>query len=389
LSRHHNGLRPETRIVHSAEGAGNYLAAETVGPATQRASTVLVPDAASLYDPHRPTYGRQGLASQKSMARAMCELEGASFCQLYSSGLAAVTHTLLSVLKSGDTILVTDGIYDPVRSFCKTVLIRFGVTTIYYPADASVDEIMALATPQTTALLIESPASLTFEMVDVAALASACRARGVICLMDNTWGAGLSFKPLAHGVDISIQALTKYVCGHSDVFLGAACTNDEKLADQIYVTQKFAGFHVSPDDAYQGLKGLRTLPVRYAHHGQSGLTVARWLQHRPEVARVIHPALPGDAGHALWKRDYTGACGLFSFELKDTIKDKAEAFLNALELFGLGFSWGGFESLAILCRPERTARPAKTGPIVRLHVGLEAPEDLIADLEQAFETLKA
>ena len=379
----------ETRLVHAAAGAGGRLPAESVGPAIQKASTVLMPNAASLYDHNRPTYGRQGMASQKALADAICDLEGAQFCQLYGSGLAAATGALLSVLKAGDTLLVTDGVYHPVRLFCDEFLNRFGIATDYYPADAAPDQIMALAKAQTRLILIESPASLTFEMTDVPALAAMARARGILTMADNTWGAGLSFRPLEHGVDMSMQALTKYVCGHSDVFLGSVCTNNPRVEADLKRAMIIAGFAVSAEDAYQGLRGLRTLPTRFARHGESGLIVARWLQTRPEVARVLHPALPENLGHDIWRRDYQGTCGLFGVELVAMPHDKVEAILNNLKLFGLGFSWGGFESLAILSRPTRTVSQWKGGPLIRLHIGLESPADLIEDLRQALDMVCA
>ena len=380
-------LTEATRLVHAARGAGAVLPAETVGPAVQRGSTVLVPDVKALYASDRPTYGRQGLASQKAMQAAMCELEGATYCQLYNSGLAAVTGALMSILTTGDVLLVTDGVYGPVRRFCDGFLARFGVRTVYYPADGSVEDILALAPPQTRALLIESPASLTFEMIDAPALAAACRARDIITLADNTWAAGLAFKPLQHGVDISIQALTKYVCGHSDAFLGSACVRDPKLEAEIRKTMVDAGFSVSGEDAALGLRGLRTLKTRYEAQGAAGLKVAEWMAAQPEVARILHPAMAHDRGHGLWRRDYAGTCSLFGVELKNFSSARVEAMLNGLELFGLGFSWGGFESLTILSKPVKTLAPWTSGPLIRLHVGLEDPDDLIADLRRGLDRL--
>ena len=384
-----NGFKVETRLVHAATGAGARLSAETVGPPIQKASTVLVPDAASLYAYDRPSYGRQGLASQHALNAALCDLEKANHCQLYGSGLLAVTGALMSVLATGDEILVTDGVYQPVRRFCDGFLKRFGVTTRYYPSGATADQIMALATPKTRLILIESPCSLTFELTDVSALTSAARSRGVLTLMDNTYAAGFAFKPLDHGVDLSMQSLTKYVCGHSDTFLGSVCTRRADLWDMVKTTMIDAGFAVAPEDAYQGLRGLRTLATRFPRHAESGLVVANWLQTRDEVARVLHPALPTHPQHELWRRDYTGTGGLFGVELQPMPTSKVEAFLNTLKLFGLGFSYGGFESLAILSKPTRTASPWTGSPLIRLNVGLEAPEDLIADLAQAFDAVRA
>jgi len=379
----------DTRMVHAAAGAGASLPAETVGPAIQKASTVLLPNTAALFDQSRPTYGRQGLASQMALARGMCELENASFCQLYGSGLAAITGALMSVLEAGDTILVTDGVYQPVRRFCTGLLRRFGVQTIFYPVDAEAEEILALAPPQTRLILLESPASQTFEMVDVPAVARLARERGILTLLDNTWAAGLVFRPLDHGVDLSAQALTKYVCGHSDVFLGSVCVNNTELEAKLRQTMIDAGFSVTGDEAYQGLRGLRTLPTRFARHASSAMEVACWLQRQPEVARVLYPAMPQDRFHALWRRDYSGACGLFSVELQPMPDAMVERLLDGLKLFGLGFSWGGFESLATLARPSRTARQWTGGPIVRLSVGLESPGDLIADLDQALTRIRS
>lgn len=379
----------ETRIVHSAAGAGASLPAETVGPAIQKASTILLPNTAALFDSSRPNYGRQGLASQMALSQAMCELENARFCQLYGSGLAALTGALVSVLAAGDVILVTDGVYQPVRRFCDGQLQRFGVRTIFYPADASPDAILAICPPETRLILIESPASQTFEMTDVPQLARLARARGILTLMDNTWAAGLAFRPLEHGVDLSAQALTKYVCGHSDVFLGSVCVNDPALEHALRQTMIDAGFAVTGEDAYQGLRGLRTLPTRFARHAASALEVARWFQQQPETARVLYPALPQDRFHALWKRDYDQACGLFGVELNPMPEAEVERFLDGLRLFGLGFSWGGFESLATLSRPTRTASPWTGGPLVRFSIGLESPGDLIADLDQALTRLRA
>jgi cystathionine beta-lyase len=373
----------ETRIVHAAAGAGASLPAETVGPAIQKASTVLLPNTAALFDTSKPTYGRQGLASQMALSQAMCELENARFCQLYGSGLAALTGALLSVLKAGDVILVTDGVYQPVRRFCGGLLRRFGVRTIFYPADATPDAILALAPPETRLILIESPASQTFEMTDTPTLTRLARDRGILTLMDNTWAAGFAFRPLDHGVDMSAQALTKYVCGHSDVFLGSVCVNDPALETQLRHTMIDAGFAVTGEDAYQGLRGLRTLPTRFDRHAASALEVARWFQQQPETARVLYPALPEDRFHSLWKRDYDRACGLFGVELNPMSDARVERFLDSLRLFGLGFSWGGFESLATLSRPTRTASPWTGGPLVRFSIGLESPGDLIADLDQA------
>jgi cystathionine beta-lyase len=303
-----------------------------------------------------------------------------------------MSAALLALLKAGDEVLAVDSAYRPTRRFSDTVLARFGVTTRWYdPADTA-EALAAQFTDKTRAVILESPGSLSFEIQDVPAIAAACRARGVLTIIDNTWGAGLLFKPLAHGVDVSVQSLTKYVCGHADVFMGSAATLDPKLGKALEEGIHDIGWAVSPDDAYQALRGLRTLETRLRAHEAAGLEVARWLAHQPLVARVLHPALEDAPGHALWKRDFLGANGLFAFELAPGPLSAAEAMLDALQVFGLGFSWGGFESLAIHCDPQvsnRHFKPKTAGPLMRLHVGLESPADLIADLARALEAYDA
>ncbi|MGR4865638.1 cystathionine beta-lyase [Caulobacter sp. LARHSG274] len=382
----------ETRLIRKgAPAKGGTSLARTVNPPVQRGSTVLLPNAASLYDDGQLTYGITGLSSPAALQAALAELEGSPDVTLYPSGLAAITGVMLALLKAGDEILVVDSAYRPTRRFCDRVLTRFGVATTYYDPALSPEAVMALCTPRTRLILLEAPGSLTFEMQDIPALAAAANQRGVLTLIDNTWAAGFYFKPLAHGVTISVQALTKYVGGHSDVFMGSAATADNVIGNQLGDAMWDIGWSVSPDDAYTVLRGLRTLAVRLPRHQENGLAVARWLQGRPEVARVLHPALEGDPGHALWKRDFTGACGLFGLVLKPAPEKAVHAFLDALELFGLGFSWGGYESLAIHCDPQLKNRnvPVRLeGPLLRLHVGLENPADLIADLERGFVALK-
>lgn len=379
----------ETRLIRA--GHVDRLPAQTVSPPVQRGSTVLLPNAKALYD-GTLGYGRAGLAAQFALMEALCELEGAREVQLFSSGLAAMTAAIMAVLKAGDHLLVVDSVYRPVRCFCDQVLRRFGVAVDYYDPRLDAAGLLALATPATRLIVLESPGSLSFEMQDIAAIAAAARAKGVLTLVDNTWAAGLLFRPLAHGADISVQALTKYVCGHSDVFMGSAAANDPTVAAALKASIQDHGWAVSGDDAYQALRGLRTLATRLERHGESGLTVARWLADQPEVLSVLHPALPGAPGHDLWARDYGGACGLFGFVLRPGSPAKVEAFLDALELFGLGFSWGGFESLAISCDQQLKKRVVPVdhgGPLMRLHVGLESPADLIADLRQALDVYAA
>jgi cystathionine beta-lyase len=367
-----------TRVIHAGRGGGR-----TVGPAVEKGSTVILPTAEALYDETLVTYGRAGLAVQETLAAALADLEGARQVRLFPSGLGAVTGAMLAVLKSGDEILVTDAVYKPTRRFCGRVLTRLGVTARTFDPAASPTEVMALAGPATRMIVLESPASLTFEMQDVAAIAALARARGILTLMDNTWAAGFWFKPLAHGVDLSVQALTKYVGGHSDCFMGSVATLDPALGEAMDQAVIDFGWSVGPDEAYQMLRGLRTLPTRLARHQESGLTVAAWLRGQPQVADVLYPALPGAAGHDLWKRDYSGAAGLFSVVLHPAPSSAVRAMLDALGVFRLGFSWGGFESLALNGDPQfgvRDHRPAYAGPVVRFSIGLEDPADLIADL---------
>ncbi|MDO9335401.1 MAG: cystathionine beta-lyase [Caulobacter sp.] len=379
----------KTRLIHAGRDA--LPRARTVGPAIQRGSTILLPNSRSLYEEDLG-YGRAGLVAQEALCQGLAELEGASSVHLYPSGLAALSGALTAVLKAGDAILVTEGAYKPTRVFCQRVLSRFGVRVELYDARLSPEALMALVRDDTRLILLESPSSLTFEMQDVPAIAAAARARGVLTLMDNTWAAGLYFKPLAHGVDLSVQALTKYVCGHSDIFMGSAATNDAGLAAKLEFGVRDFGWAVTGDAAYDMLRGLRTLPTRLARHDETARAVAGWLTAQPQVLQVLHPALPGAPGHAIWDRDYSGASGLFGFVLHPCPLDAEHAFLDALKIFGLGFSWGGFESLAIRCDPQlksRTFVKELEGPLFRLHIGLEQASDLIADLAAGFVALDA
>jgi len=381
-------LKDATTLTHV--GASDQpLRTRAVAPALQRGSTVLMPDAASLYASDTPTYGMNSHTIHAALVDGLKALEHAAHVELYTSGLAAVTGAIAAVVKAGDGVLAVDSLYGPTRRFCDSYLARMGVATRYFPPTASAEEILALAGPATRLIFLESPGSLTFEMQDVPAIAAAARARGLLTAVDNTWASGLLFRPVEHGVDLSIQALTKYVCGHSDTFLGSVATNDPEVAAALTGYVRDTGASVSPDDAFQGLRGLRTLEVRLKRHGESGLAVAEWFAAQPEVLRVLHPALPGDPGHAIWRRDFTGAAGLFGAVLKPVARAKVEAFLNRLELFGLGFSWGGYESLAIHCDPQmkRNCGLVSDGQLVRLNIGLEDPTDLIADLRQGLDAL--
>lgn len=375
-------MSDQTRAVHAlSEGKPTV---RTVNPAVQRGSTVLASKASALYDGSEQTYGRQGLATHAALSEGLAALEGAAGVRLYPSGLAAMTATLLALLKSGDEVLAVDCVYEPTRRFCDTHLKRYGVSTRYFDPALSAEDVSALINSATRVLILESPGSLTLDIQDVPALAAAARARGVISVIDSTWGAGLLYKPLALGVDISVQALTKYVGGHADVFMGSASANDAGLLKRLDENLLQLGWATSPDDAYQMLRGLRTLPTRLARHGQSALKIAEWLALQPQVQEVIFPPLAGSRGHALWRRDFNGANGLISIVLAPGPETAVHAMLDALRLFGLGFSWGGFESLAIPCDLQlarRQRRPNLPGPLVRFNIGLEDPDDLIADLK--------
>lgn len=380
-------MSDETRLIHTPRRDGPI--SPTVGPPVQRGSTILLPNAAALYDDENYlTYGRTGLAAQVALQDGLKALEHADEVALYPSGVAAISGALLAVLKAGDEVLVTDSAYKPTRRFCDSVLRRFGVTVRYFEPRTSPDALVSEAPDAVRLILLESPGSLSFEMPDTPRIAALARARGILTAIDNTWGAGLLFRPLDHGVDISIQSLTKYVSGHSDVFMGSAATRDQGIARKLREGVTQMGWAVSGDDAYLMLRGLRTLPVRLQRHGENGVAVATWLAQQPEVQEMFHPALPSHPDHDIWARDFSGACGLFAFTLKPAPEAAVEALLDSLKLFGLGFSWGGFESLALACDPQLSVRKiAKrySGPLIRLHVGLEDPADLIADLRTGLD----
>ena len=374
-----------TRLIRSAtrkptEGR------RPVNPPIERASTLLNPSASTLRDPSLgPVYGIDGMTVQHELRALIAEMEGAIDAWLTPTGLAAVTIPLLALTRPGDTVVATDAAYGPSRRFLDRHMAARGVTTRYHPADATTDQIIG-AMDGAKLLLIESPASLTFEMIDVPAVAAAAREKGVLTVMDNTWAAGLAFRPLAHGVDVSVQAISKYAAGHSDLLMGAVAVTDSRVGKAIFNTIEDLGWHTAPDEAWLALRGLRTLPLRMNEHARSALQVAAWLQDRPEVARVLYPPLPGSVGHDLWARDYAGAAGLMGVVFNGGSEAEAEALLDALTLFGLGYSWGGFESLATHETSQMTLRrhaPALKGPLIRLHIGLEDPADLMADLDQA------
>ncbi len=383
--------RRDTRIVGA--GLDPHGNSGIINPPVYHASTVLFPTVKDLKrvvgDPFNNTYyGRFGTPTSAAFEDAVAEIEGGERAIATSSGLAAITCALTAFLKSGDHLLVADTVYEPTRKFCNGILKGFGVETEYYDPLIG-DGIAALIRDNTRVVFMESPGSLTFEVQDVAAIAAAAKARGVVSMLDNTWGTPLFFRPFEHGVDIAIEAATKYISGHADVMLGVIIMNEPHFKRLKTVTVAL-GNSAGPDDCYLGLRGLRTLSVRLARHQETGLTLARWLAERPQVARVLHPALANDPGHELWKRDFTGSCGLFGVELNPVAAEKVTAMLDGFELFGMGFSWGGFESLILPMEPKYS-RSATTwdgkGPLLRIHAGLEDPADLIADLEAGLERL--
>ena len=378
-----------TRLVH----AGREPARQHgfVNTPIYRGSTVIFPTMAALEANDQAfTYGRLGTPTVRALEAAIAELEGGHRTLMTPSGLSAIATSLLAFLGAGDELLIVDSVYRPARRFCDNVLARLGVTVTYYDPllGAGIEK---LITNKTKVVFTESPGSQTFEVQDIPVIAEAAHEAGAVVVLDNTWATPLYFKPFAHGADVSIQAATKYIGGHADIMLGAITTS-EKTAAAIAKTHEDLGLCVGPEDVYLGLRGLRSLGVRLERHQRSGLELARWLAGRPEVARVIHPALPADPGHALWTRDFTGASGLFSIVLKPVPRTKLAAMVDGLSLFGMGYSWGGFESLILPFDPSayRTATKWQAeGPALRLHAGLEDVEDLKADLEAGFARLTA
>ncbi len=362
-----------------------------VNPPVYHASTILYPTFKALKERKQPvTYGRRGTPTTFALQDTVAALEGGHKTVLTPSGLAAVTTALLAHVKTGDHLLMTDSAYGPSRHFCDTILKKNGVDVQYYDPRIGAG-IAKLMKPNTTVVFTESPGSVTFEVQDVPAIAKAAHAGGAIVILDNTWASPLYFKPFQHGADVSIQAVTRYLCGHSDVMMGAITANEAAWPATL-AAHGALGDCAAPDDVYLVLRGIRTLAVRLERHMKTGIALARWLEKRPEVLRVIHPALESHPDHAIWKRDFTGASGLFSIVLNPCSDVALAALLDDLEFFGMGFSWGGFESLIV---PQdltgiRTATTfACEGPLLRIHAGLEDPDDLIADLEAGFARLNA
>ncbi len=392
----HAAARPSlaTRLSHAGRAGTHTLG--FVNPPVHRGSTVLYPTMDDRRAASRKrldqawVYGTHGSPTHHALEDVVAEIEGGSRCQLTSSGLSAITTPLLAYLGAGDHLLMPDSCYGPTRTFCDSMLARMGVATTYYDPCIDAAGLTALLRPATKVVFVESPGSHSFEVQDVPALAEAAHAHGAKVLMDNTWGIHF-FQPFRHGVDVSIQALTKYVAGHSDVLLGGVTTNSDDDWERVRRAAIELGQYASPDDCWLALRGARTLAVRLRRQMQSALEVARWLQQRPEVSRVLHPALPSCPGHRLWQRDFSGASSLFGFVLQAGVPAEAvDAMVNSLELFGIGASWGGYESL-ILPSLGSIARSCGTGefggPMLRIHIGLEDVADLVADLARGFAVL--
>lgn len=360
------------------------------------ASTILYPTVAALKEsnnkqPGKVSYGRQGTATTFALQEAVASMEGAHLSYVFSSGKTAVLAALLAFLRAGDHMLMVDSAYGPSRALAKGMLRRFGITTTFYDPLATPDDIAALATPETKVVYTEAPGSITFEMQDLPAIAEMAHGLGATVITDNTWASPLFCDPFRLGVDVSVQAGTKYIVGHSDAMLGVVSAT-EAAAPAVQKAFEEIGACPGPDDCYLALRGMRTLSVRLSRHQETGLALARWFQGRPEVAHVLHPGLPDDPGHAIWQRDFTGASGLFGVVLNAVSEEALATMLEGLELFGMGYSWGGYESLMIPTWPHKLREVSVWDPALptlRVHAGLEDPADLIADLEAGFERLNA
>ncbi len=368
----------------------------TVNLPVARASTVTFESMAHMLETQRhfdadevvPTYGIVNMPLRAAFEELMVELEGGHRAVTLPSGLAAVAVAILACVKAGDHVLVADSVYSPTRRYCQRSLARLGIETTFYDPLVGAG-IEALMRPNTRVIYLESPGSLTFDVQDFPAIAAVARAKGAAVIHDNTWATGAFFRSFDHGADLVVQAATKYPAGHSDLLIGAVVANEQwwpRLRD----TSRELGQTASPDDIFLALRGMRTLDARLRQHEQSGLEMARWMAAHPAVARVLHPALPSDAGHALWKRDFLGSTGLFGVELKPCSPSQLAAFIDGLECFALGYSWGGYDSLIVPARLDgaRSVRPWKGGPLIRMQIGLEAPEDLMADLEQGLARMR-
>jgi len=381
------GLHPDTRLVLA--GRDSKRSEGAINPPVQRASTLIIDAVADLYNTPKKTYALDGMAVHEALSAALLEVEGGEAAILAPSGLSAVTLAMIAMARGGGEFLVVDSAYGPTRRFCDRTLKRMGIATRYYAPRIGAG-IADLISDKTCGIVLESPGSLTFEIQDAPAIAAAAKAHGVPTMIDNTWSAGVFFKPFEHGVDLSVQAVTKYQAGHADLLLGAVLAGDRHWAERVRAACKDLGLGVSPDDAFLALRGMRTMNLRLARQASSALEIARWLEAHPKIARVLYPALESSPDHVMWKRDFTGAAGLFGLVLNPVDQARLTAMLENMDLFAMGFSWGGFESLVIPCDPQitRTAEPWRAeGPLLRLSIGLEHPSDLIADLERAFARL--
>jgi len=386
-------MKTDTKIVSA--GRKPEFTQGVVNPSVTRASTVVFNTVAqmnsALKNRHNNTmvYGRRGTTTSFAFQDAMVALEGGAGCALYPSGTAAITNAIISFVKAGDHILMVDSAYEPTRDYCDKILTKLGIETTYYDPLIGAG-IEALIKPNTKIVFLESPGSITMEVQDVPSIAKIAHQHDCIVMLDNTWGAGINFQPFDYGVDISIQAATKYIVGHSDVMLGTA-TAVEKYWPQLRDNSYLMGQCTSPDDLYLALRGIRTIGVRLRQHQQSTLKVANWLAERPEVETVLHPALPSNAGHEFFQRDFSGSNGLFSFVLNRGNEQAVTALLDGMQHFKMGYSWGGFESLILANHNVQSLRTVTKWPykhaLIRLHIGLEDVDDLIDDLEQGFTRL--
>lgn len=387
-------MKVATRIIHA--GRDRKWAGYSVNVPVVRASTVVFENMAEMKHAvrHRgeqvPYYGRRGTQTHFAFSDAVCELEGGAGCALYPSGAAAISGALLAFLKAGDHLLMVDAAYEPTRALCDKVLKPLGIETTYYDPLIGAG-VAALIRPNTRVIYLESPCSLTMEVQDVPAICAVAKAHNILTILDNTWASPILCQPFELGVDISIQAATKYICGHSDVMLGTASANARhwpQLREHSYLL----GYCASADDVYLAARGLRTLGVRLAQHQRNTLQVIEWLAQRPEIETILHPALPQHPGHDLFVRDFSGSNGLFSFVLKQGDLAAVTAFVEGMQHFKMGFSWGGYESLVLANLDVQALRTATSwpykGPLIRLHIGLEDPSDLIADLAAAFDRLQ-
>ena len=382
-------MEDKTKLI--VTGRPHRRKAHPVNPPVERASTILFPTYDDYLEGARTiNYGRLGVSTHRALEEAVTALEGGYETRLAPSGLQACNAAMLSFLSAGDHLLMVDTAYDPTRKFCEKFLSRFGVETTFYDPLATKEDIAALMQANTKVVFAESPGSLTFEVQDLPALADAAHAGGAVLIVDNTWSGGYFFKPISLGADVTIQAATKYLVGHADCLLGTITSANEQIAKKVYYGLLQLGSNVSADDAYLALRGMRTLSTRLERHEANALALVKYLSKRPEVDRVIHPALKTCLGHTIWKRDFSGSSGLFSVVLKQQPLAAIKKFFNALKVFGIGFSWGGYESLCVHVHPDRyrSARPwTEEGPVFRFHAGLEDIEDLKNDLDNAFTAM--